>query len=458
LELPVTRPAAVKHLSAPNILLIMTDQQSADTTSHELGPGRVHTPAMDRLAASGLRFDRAYCAHPLCVPSRTSMFSGRYPHETDTLTNDDLGRDLAAFPCVGALLSRAGYDTGYVGKWHLPYPDGDAAHGFRFRANLMCNGADIRNPDCASEFLRQRRQSPFFLVVSYNNPHNICEWARGARGSLPDGDIGCPPSGPLCPPRANSRPQRGEPDVISLLRRSYHASRMFPVGTFNERDWQEYQWAYYRMIECVDGHIARLLDVLESTGLKDNTAVIFVSDHGDAQGAHAWNQKTVLDDESARVPCIVSFPGRLAPGVSHALVQTGVDLAPTLCDLAGIPTPCALPGRSLLQLADGGRAEGGRPYIVTQTRFVQGAASEGVIPRVDGRMVRSQHYKYCVYDQGIQRESLVDMQADPGETVNLAGESSHRAVLETHRGYFEAFSRQFHDPFPGVASAVGRGT
>ncbi|MBF0245619.1 MAG: sulfatase-like hydrolase/transferase [Planctomycetes bacterium] len=432
----------------------MTDQLSADAMSCVIGQTYIHTPAIDKLAEKGLRFTQAYCAHPLCVPSRTSMFTGRYPHETGVLSGGS-DHDLTGFPCIGSILGNAGYDTGYVGKWHLSYPIEDpSAHGFRFCSNNICNGADLENFDKASLFLREQRNSPFFLVVSYNNPHNICEWARGARGRLPDGVIKDPPALDQLPPlRLNYRPMRNEPDAISLLRRSYQASPVFPVADFSEREWREYQWAYYRMIECVDNHIAALLDELESTGLSENTAIIFVSDHGDAQGAHAWNQKTVLEDESSRVPCLVSYPKRIAPGVSHALIQTGIDFIPTLCDLAGVKPLPAMHGQSMLRSAAEFGEDFERPYIVTQTRLTQGAEIDGVIPKVDGRMVRSKQYKYCVYDKGIRRESLVDIQTDPGECVNLAVEGEFISEVERHRHYLEEFSCAFSDPFPVIKTA-----
>ncbi len=445
-----------------NILMIMTDQQSADAMSHVIGRTHLQTPAMDRIAVSGLRFNQAYCAHPLCVPSRTSMFTGRYPHETGVLTNNDLRRDVRAFPCIGRILAEAGYDTGYVGKWHFSYPVHDvAAHGFRFLANTIDNGADIANAAKAAEFLQEDRRGPFFLVVSGNNPHNICEWARGDRGNLPDGVIGdIPPLACLPPCKPNHQPPQGEPDAVALLRQAYHASPTFPVGGFGKREWREYQWAYYRMIEHADRNIARVLEALSATGQHERTAIVFLSDHGDAQGAHGWNQKTVLHDESSRVPCLVSCPGRISPAVSNALIQTGVDLMPTLCDLADVVPPAGLPGASMLDTAaHAAKGEGHeRPYVVSQTRFVQGAAIHGVIPDIEGRMVRSPRFKYCVYSQGVHRESLVDMQSDPGETVNLAHDKAYHPVLEQHRRWLKEFSIRFCDPFPMVAiTAQGAG-
>ena len=209
----------------PNILLIITDQQSANAMSCRMGNDFINTPAMDSIAAHGLLFTRAYCVHPLCVPSRASLFSGRYPHETGVLSNADVKRDMSAFPCLGAVFRDGGYDTGYVGKWHLAYPIEDrAAHGFYHSANIRNNGADIRNTEEAIRFLQAPRNGPFLLVASYNNPHNICEWGRGDRGELPDGVIATPPPMESCPPmKDNHLPEYDEPDTVTLLRRSYRA-------------------------------------------------------------------------------------------------------------------------------------------------------------------------------------------------------------------------------------------
>lgn len=440
----------------PNILLIMTDQQSAGVTSHEMGTRFLRTPAMDRIAGDGLSFDHAYCAHPLCGPSRTAMFCGYYPHQTRVSSNADFKRDMKGFPCMGTLLRDAGYDTGYVGKWHLPYPVKDSStHGFRYCTNNLSNGADILNSTKAVEFLQEERTRPFFLVASYNNPHNICEWARGKRGPLPDGFIGDPPPLNELPPlKANSTPQRDEPEAVTLLRESYQASPTFPVGGFDDQAWREYLWAYYRMIEHVDHHMGTLLDSLQELGLRENTAIIFLSDHGDAQGAHRWNQKTVLHDESTRVPCILSHPARIPPGTSQALVQTGVDLIPTLCDLAGIQKPESMPGQSMLVSAAEDLKGESREFIVSQTRFVQGAPIDGSVPDIRGRMVRSRKFKYCVYDEGRHNESMVDMQCDPGETVNLAGQEEYSEEVRKHRKYLDIFTKETQDPFRASFSAV----
>jgi len=431
----------------PNILMVMTDQQFAGAMSCHLGRRYLQTPAMDSLAATGMLFSRAYCGNPLCVPSRTSMFTGRYPSETGVQTNDVSPIDPQRFPLMGSIFKRAGYATAYAGKWHLPCPERDSAtHGFDILRHDRARGDDGIGATVA-DFLRSNRREPFLMVASFVNPHNICQWARGE--ALPDGAIGTPPPVDQCPPlRANHEPQKNEPDGVATMRKSYHNTKTFPVGNFDTKKWREYVWAYYRMIEKVDALIGQVLGPLRESGQEDRTVVVFLTDHGDCQGAHRWNQKTVLYDEAARVPLIVSYKGVTKPGVSGRLAHTGVDLIPTLCAYAGIPAPEGLPGLSLKDTANGQGGKDPREYLVVSNKMVQGGPVDGRVPVLEGRMVRSRRYKYCIYSEGRRRESLVDIEKDPGEMENLAENSAYRDILQRHRGMLAGFRKNTNDPFP----------
>ena len=430
----------------PNILLIMTDQQSADAMSRRIGKRYLNTPAVDSIAAAGTFFTRAYCSNPLCIPSRTSLFSGLYPHQTKVQTNSDAKKfDPESARCMGAIFRDAGYDTALIGKWHIAFPEKDAAaHGFELTA-IKNNGFDSEVAVRAEEFLRTKRTKPFLLVASFINPHNICEWARGDK--LPDGEVGTPPALDQCPPLIeNHPPMENEPDIVSLIRKSYQSAPMFPVGNFDAKKWREYRWAYYRMIEKVDALIGRVIQALRDSAEHDNTVIVFTSDHGDCQGAHGWNQKTVLFDEASRVPLVISAPGGSKGRVCDRLVNTGVDMIPSLCGVAGIPVPKNLPG---LALMNGARLieKDPRNYLVVQNHMIQGEPIDGQKPEPNGRMIRSRTYKYCAYDMGQHRESLVDVESDPGEMVNLAGKKEYRSVLERHRQYLAEWCQKYSDPF-----------
>lgn len=417
-----------------NVLLILTDQHSADVMSCAQGDRYLHTPHIDSLAARGVRFTRAYVANPICVPSRTALFTGRYPHETGVQNNDRVQVDPGKFPTLGTLFRQAGYATGYVGKWHVPIPIADPdASGFEYTANIKNNGGDAETPPAIAAFFARKPERPFFLVASFVNPHNICEWARGQR--LPDGEVGTPPPPEECPPApANLARPADEPEAVSLARRAYHANPQFPVGDFDAAKWRQYRWAYYRMVEKVDAGIGHVLASLRESGHTDNTLIVFSADHGDCQGAHGWNQKTVFNDESSRVPFIISPPRLLKPATSDRLVQTGIDLLPTLCDYAGISAGTAVNGVSLRPAVEGRTPPpGSRPFVVVSNHLVQGMPILGVTPKPAGRMLRTERYKYCVYDQGERRESLVDMTRDPGELRNLATDQASASILAEHR-------------------------
>jgi len=266
------------------------------------------------------------------------------------------------------------------------------------------------------------------------------------------------------------------------MRWSYQHVSTFPVWNFDEKKWREYIWAYYRMTEMVDAEIGKVLATLRETGQEENTIVVFVSDHGDCHGAHKWNQKTVFYDESSRVPFIVSWKGKTPQGTSDVLVNTGVDLFPTLCDFAGVAPPDGLPGKSLKGPALGKTSGWDREYVVAQNKLAQGRGigktrDEQIASKLRpyGRMVRSDRYKYCVYSEGQQtlpavdistlsgekknleeqrlllrttrQESLIDMQNDPGEMKNLAKDPAYREVLLQHRKYLEEFRQEHGDTF-----------
>jgi arylsulfatase A-like enzyme len=426
----------------PNLLLIITDQQSAEAMSCVIGRKYLHTPNMDALAGNGMRFTRAYSPNPLCMPMRTAIFTGHYPHQTGIQTNDKDGFDPAKFAFMGKIFKDAGYETAYYGKWHIPLDsDRKEIHGF----DEFEEKSARLDPAPVVQFLRKRHVRPFLAVASFLGPHEICEWAR--KEPIPGDQLDDPPAVELRPPlRANAAPPANETDTITLMRQSYQNTPMFPVGTYTEEDWRRQIWGYYRLIERVDGYVGSVLDALRESGQEENTLVLFMSDHGECQGAHKWNQKTVFYDESARVPFILSWKGTLPAGTSDILLNTGIDTIPTLCDFAGIEPPAGLPGRSLRSCAMGRIPDWKRDYVVVQNHMVQGGPVDGTVPKIQGRMIRSDRYKYCLYSHGQRRESLVDLRNDPGEMKNLAADPAHAEALEQHRAMLRDHGKTQGDP------------
>lgn len=419
----------------PNILLIVCDQLQAAALSCT-GNRDLSTPNIDGLASRGVRFDSAYCSFPLCTPARASMFTGFMPHQTGVMRNEvSLSGDYRS-TVVAHTLNKAGYRSLYGGKWHVPelsIPDGQ--HGF----DCICDFDDRRLVDSCIDFLGSAGTEPWFLTVSFDNPHNICEWAREQR--LPWGEVesapveGCPdlPANFAVPPY--------EPEVVQ-----YGIDRV--PRAYGDRNssspdwWRTYRNAYYRLVEKVDDEIGRMLAFMEEESLLENTVVIFTSDHGESLGAHRCRQKTFLYEEAVRVPLIVRADSMVShPGSrSDRLVSVGIDLVPSLCELAGLAPSRSLPGNSFIPALQGmNRDENDRRFVVTETGFADDS--------IQGRMLRTRRYKYSLYNWGRYREQLIDLEQDPGEMVNLSRNVRYHAILTEHRELLREWIRETGDPF-----------
>lgn len=428
----------------PNLLLIMTDQQTAGALSCAGNP-HVKTPNLDELAAHGVRFTKSYVAHPLCVPSRASLFSSRMPHELGIYGNTmDAVLETKGVPTMGELLQSAGYETAYAGKWHVhdAFPayskKGGKIPGF---AVLPQEGNDPRQgdkktqekaPQCdpfaaeaAARFLKQPHEKPFALVVSLLNPHDICEFSsfQGFRDMLPADPAQLPPL------RPNARDADKLPSEL--------LGEMTKTGSWTDLQWRQYQWIYYRLVESSDRLIGQVLDALKGSGLDSNTVVVFTSDHGEMLGSHRLVTKQKLYEESVTVPLIVAPPGGAARVDQERLV-TGLDVMPTLLDYAGIAAPPSLEGRSLRPLVEG-KDVPWRAFVVSETFDPE------------ARMVRTGRYKYIVFARGEDREQFFDLEQDPGEVENLIGRESLAGEAERHRGIVKEQMRATGD-------VPGRGT
>jgi len=428
----------------PNILLIITDQQSSGAMSC-VGNSYLNTPHMDYLANRGVLFSKAYCGQPLCVPSRGVMFTGRMPHETGITIN--MNKHPVKFPMLGKLLSDAGYECGYVGKWHLTIPfSEERTHGFSSVNNTNVRNLDEKVPKICAEFLKQKREKPFFLVASFVNPHDICEWARGEDGK--QGSYINAPEPEECPPLPeNFDIPRNEPHVLRLIQTFNR--RTYPSITWGETKWRQYRWAYHRLVEKVDAEIGLLLDGLKESDQEKDTIIIFTSDHGDGAASHRWNQKQILYEEVVKVPFIVSCPETQNTHIDNEhLISTGLDLMPTICDYAGVKPPKDIQGRSVKPLVEGKSKLKWRDFVISETEFCDFGKSYNIT----GRMVRSNRYKYIVYSTGKKQEQLFDLQTDPGELNDLVNEPNYQRVLNEHRQILVKWCEKHKDNFqvPGV--------
>jgi choline-sulfatase len=457
-EPAASQPAATRKSPAgkPNILFIMTDQQSATMMSCA-GNKWLKTPAMDSLMNKGMRFEKAYATNPVCVPSRFSLLTGHYPSAVGMRENNkSQGTEPFVPLAMGHAFRAAGYETVYGGKVHLPGKLADiTACGFDL---LTRNERDELAEKCAA-FLKQPHDRPFLLVASFINPHDICYQAITAHAQQGGGGKGNPavqamrqaeklPPGvsdekfyqTLCPPLPdNFEPTEGEPKGIP----AGLADRPFMPWVrknWGENQWRLHRWTYCRLTELADRQIGIVLEAFRTAGLEDNTIVIFTADHGDMDASHRMEHKSWTYEQAARIPLIIQYPPLTKPGLvdEQHLVSNGLDLLPTMCDLAGVNPPPGLPGRSLKGLLGGEKGEepsSWRKDLMIETQFSYCVT--------DGR------YKYTLFDTAGPEELLCDLQSDPGEMKNLAGRKEHSEVLQRMRAALtdQAAAHHVHLPY-----------
>ncbi len=416
----------------PNIILILTDQQTASAMGC-MGNPHLSTPAMDALAADGVTLARAYCPFPLSGPSRASLMTGKTAFEAGVTDNEQHTAAGALESNIGFRMRQAGYETLYAGKWHIPQitiPDG---MGF----TRVCGMDDRTLADECAPYLAGKHDKPIFLVASFLDPHEICEYAR--EETLPYGELDefRTQDTPNLP--ANFMPSTYEAEAIRL----HHAAtpRIHDTYTYTQDDWRRYIHAYYRLVERVDKQVGRLVEQLKKNGLYDNSLIIFSSDHGDGAGAHRWNQKWVLFEEVVNVPLIVKAPGRKGPrGVVNrsALSNIGLDIYATVCDYGGVALdPAQYRGKSYRGVAENASAALQDEVFIETT--LQGIETRGWCI-VEGK------YKYVLYNVFRNREQLYDMENDRGEMVNLAVDRKYEPELKRLRAKMYRWGVHTGDP------------
>jgi arylsulfatase A-like enzyme len=442
-----------------NILLIITDEQCADAMSC-MGNPNLKTPNMDRLARQGVVFQKAYTTQPLCVPYRTSLQTGRWPHQTGVMVNNIrfLPSGVPQGPMLGKMVRDAGYQCGYLGKMHICNlqpgnsrslylrPEDQALHGYN--PAWECKDAEIAPGFKA--FLVENPSDPFFFIASFDDPHDCLRLGSNPNnlahllGKVPDDPALLPPL-----PK-NHNPAADEPEVVKaywdqleIAGDQKDGEKLKSSDSWSELQWRQYLWAYYRLVEKVDKDIGHTLDALEASGRAKDTVVIFTVDHGDGAAHRRRRCKQTLYDECARVPFIVSGASVLKKGtLDSAHLVSANDIYPTILDYAGIEKPTYASGQSLRSLVETGSWED-HPFVVTQTLFNKGILAPGWA----GRMVRTPKYKYILYNQGEGREQLFDMESDPLEMCNLVQDPKLQEILQQHRAMLDRWCRQNNDPF-----------
>lgn len=430
----------VQAVDTPNVLWLISDDHAAYVAGC-YGNSKVHTPNLDRLAAGGMRFDRAYCNSPVCSASRAAFITGMYPR---TVGVTELRTPLpASAVTLGELLSDAGYDTAWYGKTHF---NSQLKHGFdilvgmgqwrawlktqnqrvddtspgvlprwkpfRDPARLWVNGVylpyglndefmwDTWYSREGAAFFTEQRERPWCCVVSLTTPHSPFRFPLEYRDRHDPCQFDVPQIGP-----------EDDSQIPAVFR------------PLTDEEKQRIQTSYYTSTEFMDKNMGIVLDALEKSGQADNTIVAYIGDHGYMLGQHGRIEKHCSYEPAVRSPLFIRYPKRVDPGQSTKALVEFIDIVPTILQLCGLDTPRTVQGRSLVPLLEG-KTNTHRKQV-----FVEYAWADEVMVR-DGRWklvyIRGQRRRSDGYDPGEDYPlpgptlKLFDTMNDPGEFANLA--------------------------------------
>lgn len=419
----------------PNILFILSDNCRWDCTGY-MGHPFIKTPGLDRLAAEGIVFENAFNTTSLCSPSRASILTGTYAHTHGVLNNHTAWTGQR--PTFLEYLKKAGYDTAFIGKWHMPgkglpampYLDLFVSYTYRegqgsyFHCPLIVNGRPEPSEKayiteemtrrtiafiekCLARPAGQRR--PFCVYLSHRTAH--------PRFHAPEGIAGMYAKQDVCLPK-----------VIDswFSRTNGNVFQGIMMGSYED----QYR-KYCEVITAMDHDIEVLLDRLDQLGLRDDTIIVYASDNGMMWGEHRRHGIKYPNEESIRLPFIVRCPWLVRdPGGRRAQMALNIDLAPTFLEAAGVAVPEGMEGRSLLPVLEDRDAPGRKAWLLEYWKYFPEN-----FPSYVG--VRTETHKYIEYEKTLGPE-LFDLTADPGEFHNLYGTPAGERLLPEMKGLLEA--------------------
>ena len=449
LSLPCLAQEKKSGSKRPNVVFLISDDLGAQSLGC-YGNTQCKTPAIDGLAARGVRFTRAYCQFPVCGPSRAALMSGMYPQAIGVMGNGQARRftkNLGDRPSMSGLFKNNGWHTARVSKiYHMRVP-GDITKGvhgpdhavswterYSFQApewmtkgehahytreklkfdkdkhyNLGFGGAfyvvrgasdgseqcDVRAADKAIELIGKLKDEPFFLAVGFVRPHVPL--------------VAPAPYYEPYPHQSINLPRQLDDDWADIPKLGISKnSKGSGLDTSEEK--RKVLGAYYASVAFMDAQVARVLKALDDHGLRDDTIVVFTSDHGYHLGEHEFWQKMSLHEESTRIPLIVLGPG-IKKAETGALAQQ-IDIYPTLAELAGLAIPKHVQGRSLV------------PAIEKPSADVH---AEVFCTKRNGQLLRTKKWAFLSFQDGTAE--LYDMASDPKQFTNLAKEEKHAEVV-----------------------------
>ena len=431
----------------PNIIVVLVDDLRWDEVG-AAGHPYVSTPNVDRIAREGVYFANSFTTTPLCSPARASFLTGQYAHTngiTDNLARNEQSHELETFPKA---LHAAGYDTAFIGKWHMGNDD-TPRPGFSMWAGMKGQGEAI-NPEfnvdgdrrqfrgyvtdimteMSVDFISAERDRPFLLYLSHKALHpNVTQLDDGSTASSPSGRPGFIPAdrhaglyeNAIVPRRASS--SVAPVDKPALMRQINELPPLGPGTITRDQTIRQRQ----EMLMAVDDGLGTLVALLEEQGRLDNTVVVFTSDHGYWYGEHGLRgERRLAYEEASRIPLMIRYPKRIAAGLRPTELVLNIDLAPTLLEYAGEIPGDHIQGASLVPVIDGRTGGNWRDSILIEYY------SDTVFERVylmGYKAVRTERYKYIQYQDLDGMDELYDLAYDPYELKNLIDDERSSAVL-----------------------------
>jgi len=439
----VAAPAVLRgQTQGANLLFIMSDQHQREASGC-YGSTEVKTPNIDRIAARGVRFDRAYCQAPVCVPARGSIITGQYPHTHGAKILADALPDGAR--TIAHYFRERGYVTGAIGKMH--FVDESRRHGFDhrmyeadFQRTLSAeererlrrdqggaDGIDGRHSDLPARFFQDNYYAEETVrFLRENRSRRFCLWSSFFM-----------PHTPLVPMREFY--ERYNPAKLTLPKRSAndleggfegHLIRAKERGWYGQTEeaLRRSLAGYYGNVSQMDNCVGRVYDTLCELGLEKNTVVVYTSDHGEMAGAHRMWTKHNMFEQSVAVPLIVSMPGRGHSETARPELIEQIDLFPTLTELCGHAAPKDLPGRTFAPLLRNQR-NASREFAYSEYYFCHNVFTRDnrYVGKSPIQMVRTGRWKLNHLDWG--RSELFDVQNDPGEFRNCIDDTANAGIV-----------------------------
>lgn len=420
----------------PNIIFILTDDHRWDAMS-SMGHPFIITPHLDRLAEEGILFANAFVTTSLCSPSRASFLTGQYPHRHGVVTNHTPWDNRNA--TFLELLKTKGYETAFIGKWHMPGQGlprlrgvdrfisftKEGGQGIYYNCPLIIDGVETeRNgkyitedlTDFALEFIEKQRTNPFCLYLSHKAVHFGFRPPPHLKGIYKNVDLKLPSESDTWITYTDNHPFVGALLPMNLLYRNYCET-----------------------VVSVDEQVGRILKKLEEMQILDDTVIIYAGDNGHFWGEHGLYDKRLAYEESIRIPFIVRYPGLVKdPGRRASQMILNIDLAPTLLDLVGLDIPPNMQGQSIKPILQSSTAAGRQSWLYEHFPVFP-------IPIPGITCVRTNRYKYIEYQNDKRPKEVFDLKSDPKEKHNIIDTDKGKKIerqlkqelerLKTETGY-----------------------